>query len=157
MTRIGGFSISGWGLAPFWARCCNVCPIAFGVGVDISAKACAIARSNLEAQGLAQRGRIVCGDWTSPLRGRFDLIVSNPPYIPDGEISGLAPEVRVYDPHLALDGGVDGLTAYRAIIPALASLLGARRPDRLRIRGRPGSGGGDALARRVPFGAQLQT
>lgn len=98
-------------------------PFAFGVGVDISAKACAIARGNLAALGLAQRGRIVCGDWTAPLRGGFDLIVANPPYIPGGEISSLAPEVWVYDPRLALDGGVDGLAPYRAIIPALASLL----------------------------------
>jgi release factor glutamine methyltransferase len=98
-------------------------PNAFGVGVDLSPSACAIARGNLESLGLAPRGAILCGDWTLPLRGRFDLIASNPPYIARGEISGLSPEVRDFDPRLALDGGEDGLAAYRAIIPALADLL----------------------------------
>lgn len=98
-------------------------PRSFGVGVDLSPAACAIARGNLEALGLASRGAVVCGDWTLPLRGRFDLIASNPPYIARGEISGLEPEVRNFDPRLALDGGEDGLAAYRAIIPALADLL----------------------------------
>ncbi len=98
-------------------------PLAFGVGVDISPAACAIAQSNLAMQGLDARGRIICGDWTAALRGRFDLIVSNPPYIPGDEIESLAPEVRVYDPRLALDGGEDGLSTYRAIIPALPGLL----------------------------------
>jgi release factor glutamine methyltransferase len=98
-------------------------PQAFGVGVDLSPAACAIARSNLQALGLQSRGGILCGDWTLPLRGQFDLIVSNPPYITAGDISDLAPEVRNHDPRLALDGGEDGLAAYRGIIPALAALL----------------------------------
>ncbi len=98
-------------------------PNAFGVGVDLSPEACAVARGNLESLGLAPRGAILCGDWTLSLRGRFDLIASNPPYIAAGEISGLAPDVRDFDPRLALDGGDDGLAAYRAIIPALADLL----------------------------------
>ncbi|WP_245276403.1 peptide chain release factor N(5)-glutamine methyltransferase [Methylocapsa aurea] len=98
-------------------------PQAFGVGVDVSPKACAIAQRNLDALGVASRGAILCGDWTSALRGRFDLIVSNPPYIAAGAIGGLEPEVAVHDPRLALDGGDDGLDAYRAIIPALADLM----------------------------------
>jgi release factor glutamine methyltransferase len=98
-------------------------PHAFGVGVDVSPAACAIARNNLAANGLAGRGCIVCADWTAPLRGGFDVIVTNPPYIRAGDIEGLAPEVRVFDPPLALDGGPDGLAAYRAIIPALAALM----------------------------------
>jgi len=98
-------------------------PRSFGVGVDLSPTACAIACGNLEGLGLASRGAIVCGDWTGSLRGRFDLIASNPPYIARGEIPGLGPEVRDYDPRLALDGGDDGLGAYREIIPALADLL----------------------------------
>jgi len=98
-------------------------PNAYGVGVDISPAACAAARNNLAANGFAERGCIVCGDWAAPLRGGFDIIVSNPPYIRGGGLAGLAPEVVVYDPRLALDGGVDGLDAYRAIIPAARGLL----------------------------------
>jgi release factor glutamine methyltransferase len=98
-------------------------PLSFGVGVDISPEACAIAQGNLARQGLSRRGSILCGDWTSPLRGAFDFIASNPPYVGRGEIAELAPEVRIYDPCIALDGGGDGLFAYRRIIPALAPLL----------------------------------
>jgi release factor glutamine methyltransferase len=98
-------------------------PEAYGVGVDISPAACAIARNNLAANGFAERGHIVCANWTAPLRGRFDIIVANPPYIRGGDVAGLAPEVRLYDPRLALDGGPDGLAAYRALIPAAAGLL----------------------------------
>lgn len=98
-------------------------PEAYGVGVDMSPAACAIARNNLAANGFAERGGIVCGDWAAPLRCGFDIIVSNPPYIRAGDLAGLAPEVAVYDPRLALDGGVDGLDAYRAIIPAAKGLL----------------------------------
>jgi release factor glutamine methyltransferase len=98
-------------------------PAASGVGVDISPAACAVARNNLAANGLGGRGSIVCANWSAALRGRFDIIVSNPPYIRRADIAGLAPEVRVYEPRVALDGGPDGLAAYRAIIPATAGLL----------------------------------
>jgi release factor glutamine methyltransferase len=98
-------------------------PGSFGAGVDISRGACVIARDNLAALGLAQRGLIVQGDWTRALRGPFDVIVSNPPYVVRGEIARLAPEVRDHDPRLALDGGEDGLAAYREIIPASRDLL----------------------------------
>jgi release factor glutamine methyltransferase len=98
-------------------------PESCGTGIDISLEACAIARDNLAALGLAQRGFIVCGDWTHGLRGPFDMIVSNPPYVAKGEFISLLPEVRNYDPPLALDGGEDGLKAYREIIPALPNLL----------------------------------
>ena len=98
-------------------------PGASGIGTDISRGACAIARGNLAALGLARRGAIVCGDWTHALRGPFDVIVSNPPYVVRGEIARLAPEVRDHDPRLALDGGEDGLAAYREIIPASRDLL----------------------------------
>jgi release factor glutamine methyltransferase len=101
-------------------------PEGFGVGVDLSEAACKIAAKNLEALGLSPRGNIICGDWTKALRGPFDVIVANPPYIAQGEITGLAPEVRDYDPHLALDGGEDGYAAYRTLIPALPGLLGPR-------------------------------
>jgi release factor glutamine methyltransferase len=98
-------------------------PGSIGVGVDISAAACAIARRNLAALGLAARGLIVRADWTRALGGRFDVIVSNPPYIASSAIGGLEPEVRDHDPRLALDGGGDGLAAYRDIIGALPGLL----------------------------------
>jgi release factor glutamine methyltransferase len=94
-----------------------------GIGVDISPGACAIARKNLAALGLTRRGLIVRGDWTRALRGPFDVIVSNPPYVARGEIARLAPEIRDHDPRLALDGGEDGLAAYRDIIPASRDLL----------------------------------
>jgi release factor glutamine methyltransferase len=81
-----------------------------------------IARANAAALGLAARAQFVVGDWGAPLAGSFDLIVSNPPYIARGDIDSLPPEVR-HDPRLALDGGVDGLDAYRALAPDLARLL----------------------------------
>ena len=98
-------------------------PGSFGTGIDISRGACMIARDNLAGLGLAQRGLIVQGDWTRALRGPFDMIVSNPPYVVRGEIARLAPEVRDHDPRLAIDGGEDGLAAYREIIPASRDLL----------------------------------
>ncbi|HET6375183.1 MAG TPA: peptide chain release factor N(5)-glutamine methyltransferase [Methylocella sp.] len=98
-------------------------PGSSGVGSDKSLAACKVAQRNLAALGLAGRGRIVCGDWTQALHGPFDVIVSNPPYIPRADIRQLAPDVRDYDPRLALDGGEDGLDAYRAIIPSLPELL----------------------------------
>jgi release factor glutamine methyltransferase len=98
-------------------------PESFGVGVDISPTACAIAQDNLNMLDLARRGLIVCGNWSKALCGPFDVIVSNPPYVAHGDIPALAPEVRDHDPHLALDGGEDGLAAYREIIPALGTLV----------------------------------
>lgn len=99
-------------------------PRAIGIGVDRSVEACRVARSNVEACGLGARALVVAGDWGSGLAGPFDVIVSNPPYIRSDAIPGLDPEVRDYDPALALDGGPDGLAAYRAIAPVAARLLG---------------------------------
>ncbi|MDT2020497.1 peptide chain release factor N(5)-glutamine methyltransferase [Methylocella sp. CPCC 101449] len=98
-------------------------PNATGLGTDISPAACAIARQNLEATGLAARGEIRIADWADGIVGPFDLVVSNPPYIETSALAGLDPEVRHFDPQLALDGGPDGLTAYRAIATALPKLL----------------------------------
>ena len=98
-------------------------PHALGVGIDISEAACKVAARNLHRLGLVERGAIVCGNWTEALASPFDVIVSNPPYIARGEIATLHPEVRDFDPHLALDGGTDGYEAYRTIIPALPRLL----------------------------------
>ena len=98
-------------------------PQAIGLGVDISPTACRIARDNLAAFGLLSRGAILCGDWATSIGGQFDLILANPPYIASAAIAQLAPEVRDYDPRLALDGGEDGLAAYRALIPGLKERL----------------------------------
>jgi release factor glutamine methyltransferase len=94
-----------------------------GIGVDISADAADVAQGNLNACGLSLRAEIRIGDWTSGLEERFDLIVSNPPYIPTADLAGLAREVRDFDPWLALDGGGDGLAAYRRILPESRRLL----------------------------------
>lgn len=98
-------------------------PNATGTGTDIDAGALACARANAERHNLAGRCSFVVGDMAAGLAGPFDLIVSNPPYIARGEISRLEPEVRDYDPKLALDGGEDGLDAYRAIAAAAPRLL----------------------------------
>ena len=96
---------------------------AHGLGVDVSAPAAEMARRNIDLCGLARRADIRVGAWTDGVDGPFDLIVSNPPYIPSGDIESLSRAVRHFDPRLALDGGIDGLDAYRAILPAAAPLL----------------------------------
>ena len=98
-------------------------PRACGVGVERGVATAAVAQGNLDRLGLADRGRIVVADWTAPLKGPFGLIVTNPPYIPTAEIASLQPEVAKFDPGLALDGGADGLDAYREIFPAAIPLL----------------------------------
>ena len=98
-------------------------PDAAGVGVDRSPAAAAAARRNARSLGLGDRARFVAGDWAEAISGRFDLVVSNPPYIATEHIEALAPEVRRHDPALALDGGADGLDAYRAIVADLPRLL----------------------------------
>jgi release factor glutamine methyltransferase len=94
-----------------------------GLGVDISGAAAEVARCNVRGCGLVGRADIRVGSWSKGVVGPFDLIVSNPPYIPTADIDGLSREVRHFDPRLALDGGVDGLDAYRAIFPEAARLL----------------------------------
>lgn len=98
-------------------------PAATGVGTDLSAAALDTARTNAQDVGLATRAQFLVGDYGDSLSGPFDLIVSNPPYIRSADIATLAPEVRDHDPHLALDGGRDGLDAYRRIAPQALSLL----------------------------------
>jgi release factor glutamine methyltransferase len=94
-------------------------------GVDISLEALEVARRNAARHGL-QRVRFLAGDLFDPVQGeKFDAIVSNPPYIAAGEFAGLAKEVREFEPKLALDGGPDGLTVYRRLIPEAASHLAA--------------------------------
>ena len=98
-------------------------PDSFGIGTDISAAALNVARGNAERLGLSSRCSFVACNIADALQGRFDLIVSNPPYIARGAIASLDPEVRDYDPRLALDGGADGLDAFRAIAAACPALL----------------------------------
>jgi release factor glutamine methyltransferase len=98
-------------------------PNAKGVGLDRSEAALAVARDNLERLGVGARARWVHGGWDAARGERYDLILSNPPYIPSAEIATLAREVRAFDPGLALDGGTDGCDAYRAIIAELPQLL----------------------------------
>jgi release factor glutamine methyltransferase len=101
-------------------------PDAVGLGTDISAAALQTARSNAVDLALADRAAFVACDYAAALSGPFDLIVSNPPYIRSADIAGLATEVRDFDPLRALDGGSDGLDAYRALIPQAAPLLAQR-------------------------------
>ncbi|GJE17676.1 peptide chain release factor N(5)-glutamine methyltransferase [Methylobacterium marchantiae] len=89
---------------------------AFGVGLDRSHEALACARTNARINGVGRRAAFLVGDWCSPFGKPFDVIVSNPPYIPSATIPTLADEVRLHDPHAALDGGEDGLLAYRWIV-----------------------------------------
>ncbi|GGL90004.1 release factor glutamine methyltransferase [Pseudooceanicola nanhaiensis] len=93
-------------------------PAATGVATDLSEAALAVAARNAAALGLADRVRLVRSDWFGAVEGAFDLIVSNPPYITADEMADLAPEVRDWEPHLALTPGGDGLSAYRAIAAA---------------------------------------
>ena len=90
-------------------------PEASAVASDLSGAALAVAKGNAEALGVAGRVSFVQANWFAGIDGRFDLIVSNPPYIPLADIAGLAPDVREFDPLRALDGGPDGLEAYRRI------------------------------------------
>jgi len=98
-------------------------PAATGIGVDYTFGAATAARANATALGLAARARFAVGDWAAALAGRFDAVVANPPYIATGTIASLPPEVRDFDPHRALDGGTDGLEAYRTIAAELTPLL----------------------------------
>ena len=98
-------------------------PQAYGVGVDIDFDACLVARRNAVRLGLDNRSAIIQGDWISAIGGKFDLVLSNPPYIPIGEIETLEPEVRDYEPRLALSGGRDGLDCYKRILTGVGTVI----------------------------------
>jgi release factor glutamine methyltransferase len=103
-------------------------PHAFGVGVDLVPGAAALAAANAARNRLGDRAAFLAGDWAASLSGRFDLVLSNPPYIESAAIAGLMPEVARHEPRSALDGGADGLVAYRhlaAILPGLLAPGGA--------------------------------
>lgn len=99
------------------------CPRATGLGIDLSEDACETARRNAEANGVSDRCAFRQGSWTDGLDQRFDLILSNPPYIPTADIEELDPGVRDHDPRLALDGGGDGLGPYRILAETLRDVL----------------------------------
>lgn len=94
-------------------------PNATGVGVDIAPEAAHIARLNAARLGFGDRTRFIAGDWTEPVSGQFDVVLSNPPYVRTGDIDGLSREVALFEPRRALDGGADGLDAYRALSTGL--------------------------------------
>jgi len=103
-------------------------PQAVGVGMDASPEALAVAGDNARALGVAGRATLVAGDWREAgwadrLGGPFDLVVSNPPYIRSAAIDRLMPEVARFEPRMALDGGADGLTVYRALAAATPKLV----------------------------------
>ena len=99
-------------------------PAAKGLGVDISDEALAVARENAANLDLNTRCALLRGDWTAGLAdANFDLVVANPPYIPSADIETLEPEVRDHEPRMALDGGADGLDAYRLLAPEILRVL----------------------------------
>ncbi|GBQ54870.1 peptide chain release factor N(5)-glutamine methyltransferase [Acidomonas methanolica] len=98
-------------------------PQARGVGIDLSPDAALLARDNALENGLGDRAVFLCGNWAEALDARFDVVLSNPPYIESTAIPGLMPEVSRYEPERALDGGRDGLDAYRALSRALPGML----------------------------------
>ena len=123
---------------------------AWGVGTDRSPAAAGLAAANARSLGLAHRAAIVAADWAAPIGARFDLVLSNPPYIASAEIAGLMPEVARFEPARALDGGQDGLDAYRTLLAALPGLL---RPGGIGIfeLGAGQAGPVGALARQAGF------
>lgn len=115
----------GTGTGCLLAALLSMLPYASGLAVDRDPAAAAIAAHNFVALGFGGRAQTMVGDWGEALSGKFDLVVANPPYIPSGEIGGLQPEVSVYEPRRALDGGRDGLAALRRVIAGLPALLAA--------------------------------
>lgn len=98
-------------------------PHAVGLGIDRSAEAAATARANAAANGVGGRAFFAVSDWAASVDRCFDVIVSNPPYVAAADLRRLPPEVRLHDPRLALDGGDDGLDAYRSLAADLPRLL----------------------------------
>lgn len=117
-------------------------PDATGVAVDLSPEALSVARGNARLLGVMARAEFLQSDWYAGVLGAFDLIVSNPPYIAADEMAGLSPEVRDWEPHLALTPGGDGLDAYRVIAAGARAHLSAGG----RIMVETGSAQGQAVA-----------
>ncbi len=98
-------------------------PGATGIGVDLSLEACETANKNAKAQGVDERVSFIQSDWLENVEGKFDLIVSNPPYITSEDVENLESNVKDFDPRLALDGGKDGLDPYRNLLGTLKNVL----------------------------------
>ena len=98
-------------------------PLSFGVGVDISFNAIKVASRNSKNLNLDNRIQFIVSDWFNSIKGKFDLIVCNPPYIESSKISLLPNEVKLYDPHGAIDGGIDGLNSYRTIASEISQFI----------------------------------
>ncbi len=98
-------------------------PNSLGIGVDLSENTLNIAKNNAGKLGLAKRGDFILNNWAGGIDGKFDLIISNPPYIKNSDIEHLAPEVSMHEPYLALAGGDDGLDCYRLLAPSSKHLL----------------------------------
>ncbi len=98
-------------------------PRATGIGIDLLPGAAAMARANAAALGLTARACFIAGDWGAAIAAPADVILANPPYIKSGELAGLTPEIADHDPRRALDGGADGLEAYRSLAGDVARLL----------------------------------
>lgn len=118
-------------------------PRSTGIGIDCSGRAIAVARQNAADLGLAERAEFRTGDWTNEVNERFNLVITNPPYIRTEDIDDLEPEVSRYEPRLALDGGADGLDNYRAIAAGLTGVLAEGGVAVLEV----GDGQADAVSR----------
>nr|WP_298104315.1 peptide chain release factor N(5)-glutamine methyltransferase [uncultured Shinella sp.] len=125
VAKTGGCRILdlGTGTGAICLALLDLVPGATGVGADLSAGALETARHNADINGVADRFEAVESDWFAAVTGAFDIIVSNPPYIVRSVVGALDDEVRLFDPILALDGGEDGLDAYRAIAAGVGAHL----------------------------------
>jgi release factor glutamine methyltransferase len=142
----------GTGTGAILAALLTELPNATGIAVDRSEAALRVARNNLRNLSLDRRVSYLCGDWMSAITGTFDLVVSNPPYIASKALALLSPEVRDHDPRLALDGGSDGLQAYRTIVHQLGERLAANGTAVLEL----GQGQEDAVRALVSATGKLE-
>ena len=115
----------GTGSGCLLLACLAELPQATGIGIDISTEAVTVATANADRHGLGGRARFCQADFAADLtgHGKFDLILSNPPYIPSADLKALDADVRHFDPLAALDGGSDGLDCWRILCPQIATLL----------------------------------
>ncbi len=130
-------------------------PAASGIGVDIEPRAARVAQENAESLGFSKRAHFFADDWITALDGQFDLVLCNPPYVPSDVIETLKPEVAQFEPRRALDGGADGLEAYRRLVPDLSRAVGAAGKVVIEV----GIGQADAVAeilKRSGFGGQAR-